>query len=1503
MLLHGGHAGVEVTDSEIRAPHDTVPRFVAAEAMYNVGSGNWSDPAIWSTSTVPGADDQVRILHGTRVTYDLASSVELDAVEVLGRLEFATDRDTSLYLNELTVLPGAALVIGTEQQPVLPQFTAELVFTDTPDELGRHFKTGTVAQPGVDPFQYGNGLLVFDGEVTMHGAPLSETFVRLAVEPRAGDQALTLEQPVSGWKAGDRLVIPDTRQINPVDQPGYHDYEPQWEEVTIAAIDGPRVMLQEVLEFDHLGARDADGTPTRLADGTAFLPHVANLTRNVVLRSENPDGVRGHTQFFHRTAQDIRYVEFRDLGRTEAAAIDNSRRDAEGRIIHIGTNQVGRYSSHNHHLWGPVGGLAAPPGQARESYQLIEVGNSFTGGLKWATALHGTHYGLLLDNVYYNIDGSAVATEDGSESHNEFRHNFVVRTNGGGGEFNGMGEANEDQGDQGDAFWFAGPLNIVQDNVAANIYRNGFVVFPDNIPDSRDSSLYQDVFVPKFPGADLSDPDQRDLVNVRTVGQQDFAGNEVYGATTAAVQFWTIGDRVNFPDTATPNRVEEMRVWHVTGIGIRFYYSAAYEIDGWVHRGDPRMIGASVSEGGPLNPATGAAMTHAGAWAAYSDVRRADIQGMEIGYLNRGRGVADEIVLRDSYLDNLINIAIWKFSQRPIDGSRDFQVQDVIFGDHLNPGANNTFVTSGSAPNPPELIVPESVTVSGFNGVPGQDFRIYYEEQAPDFVMPAGSCQAETGVTNQQCWDAYGQTTAGELAPSRLLDGDDGQLGALRARALGISGLVYETPGTRLQPPRLYVNFEQQGDVKLAYYAVTGNSQQVAGVALRVGDELFESTDLIGAIDISQIRNGTYPVVATLRDAAGQETGQGAQFEVRLPVKDRSQFRRANQPPVLEPLADQQVRANTTLAFSIIAEDPEGDALIYSASPLPAGATLDAATGLFRWTPGNQQVGRYELQLVASDGQQSSTRPLNIEVLFDSTVDGGRVGDWDFNNSSGSLLTDRSAYGNHAEIHGGATFAADGLVLDGVDDFVQMPDSTALKPVQELTVSVRFETSGQNYFKPLVAYDGGSVSSFAIMVFDNGFANRFGDVGQGFWIQWNTRTHGPQSLFVPFAEWEGEVDVTLTFANTSTSGQLRVYVNGQEVAAELDAGQDINYTPWRSQRVQLGMSSAGNWSGRIAAAKMFGRALDAAEVAGLFGNRPPVLEAVDPLVTPANQPLTIPLRATDPEGAAVTYYASGLPAGATLDPLSGQLTWTPGRSQVGEHTIEVGASDGTAGSTRQVLISVTNDLLGAWNADRVSPDGRWLDASGQGHLGTVHGGAAAQDGALVLDGSDDFVQLDRSTALEPASELTVAVRFETSGTNFFTPLVAYDGGSVPSFGIRVLDRSRSSLFGETGQGFYVQIHTQTKGSVALYVPHNAWDQPLDVALTFRNTETSGELRFYINGVLMASNLDAGQTIRYTDWGSKTVQFGKSAAGFWQGKLYQAQLYSRALSSGEISQLF
>jgi hypothetical protein len=74
-----------------------------------------------------------------------------------------------------------------------------------------------------------------------------------------------------------------------------------------------------------------------------------------------------------------------------------------------------------------------------------------------------------------------------------------------------------------------------------------------------------------------------------------------------------------------------------------------------------------------------------------------------------------------------------------------------------------------------------------------------------------------------------------------------------------------------------------------------------------------------------------------------------------------------NRPPVFEPVADMSVLENETVRFTVMAIDPDGDGVTYSAGPLPAGAVFDPATRQFSWTPVSSQGGSYALDFYATD--------------------------------------------------------------------------------------------------------------------------------------------------------------------------------------------------------------------------------------------------------------------------------------------------------------------------------------------------------------------------------------------------------------------------------------------------------------------------------------------------------------------------------------------------------
>jgi hypothetical protein len=88
-----------------------------------------------------------------------------------------------------------------------------------------------------------------------------------------------------------------------------------------------------------------------------------------------------------------------------------------------------------------------------------------------------------------------------------------------------------------------------------------------------------------------------------------------------------------------------------------------------------------------------------------------------------------------------------------------------------------------------------------------------------------------------------------------------------------------------------------------------------------------------------------------------------------------------NHSPLLGAIGDKTVNGGEALTFTVEATDPDGDALTYSASNLPQGASFDPATRTFSWTPINDQAGVYpNVGFQVSDGSLNDSEDITITV-------------------------------------------------------------------------------------------------------------------------------------------------------------------------------------------------------------------------------------------------------------------------------------------------------------------------------------------------------------------------------------------------------------------------------------------------------------------------------------------------------------------------------------------
>ncbi len=142
---------------------------------------------------------------------------------------------------------------------------------------------------------------------------------------------------------------------------------------------------------------------------------------------------------------------------------------------------------------------------------------------------------------------------------------------------------------------------------------------------------------------------------------------------------------------------------------------------------------------------------------------------------------------------------------------------------------------------------------------------------------------------------------------------------------------------------------------------------------------MFNGNPIAGATGASYTRSnvqdadsGEYTVVVA--NAAGSVTSEPAALLI-------------NTAPSLGVLPDRTMHAGCPLVMTVSASDPEAppQTLIFSLEGAPAGATIDAATGVFNWTPGSGDVGttRTITVRVKDNGTpvQSAAQSFNVEVV------------------------------------------------------------------------------------------------------------------------------------------------------------------------------------------------------------------------------------------------------------------------------------------------------------------------------------------------------------------------------------------------------------------------------------------------------------------------------------------------------------------------------------------
>jgi hypothetical protein len=576
-------------------------------------------------------------------------------------------------------------------------------------------------------------------------------------------------------------------------------------------------------------------------------------------------------------------------------------------------------------------------------------------------------------------------------------------------------------------------------------------------------------------------------------------------------------------------------------------------------------------------------------------------------------------------------------------------------------------------------------------------------------------------------------------------------------------------------------------------------------------------------------QSGVYPdIVFMVKDPQGLSDQKSISIAVN----------QVDRTPIMEPVPPLTTDENKAVTYQLASSDPDKEdagKLVYSATDLPEGAQLDPTTGLFSWTPTYDQSGTYDIIFSVSDGNLTNSQKIDITInhvnrppvldpIVNQTVDENKqltftISGSDPDKEDVDLLTYSAS-----NLPTGATFDPASRTFSWTPTYEQ----SGVYPDVLFTVA---DPQGLSAEIPIT-------------------------------IKVNHVNRPPQLEAVSPITAEEKQLVSFTLKGSDPdredTGKLRYQISNLPTGALINGvSGEFTWTPDYDQSGEYTLAAQVIDSAGTTAEQNI-------QITVTNVNRPPVIEALSPVTGKENTALAVRLLFSDPDKedeGKLTVSATGLPEGAELNPITGEIKWTPTFEQSGSYAINYIVKD-SFGATAEGTVTIQIENV---NRPPVAPDVADMETAEDDAFRTVlpEGSDPDQEDAGKLTYS--LQGLPTGATLEASTRtLSWKPTYEQAGEYSLAYIVTDVAGltAQTSFKINVRNVNRAPVLPQ------VEAFTTSEGEsfTTVLPPANDPDQ-----------EDAGKLSYQVNGQPSGANFNGGT--RTFSWTPRYDQAGEYQATY------------------------